>query len=140
MHVRWVIFGTPSAYLEVEVGMGIQDRAEEATPVLCPIHFVKSWLFRISEIVIPLGNEGSPTNMAINSMSVLICWRELLTSPMLVSLDYFLEETFPHLFSAGGSPAEWKWILAACVLNCLAEPPECNQGFPETIIHGSTSF
>lgn len=34
-----VSLGPPSAYLEVEVGTGIQDAAEEAFPVVCPIHF-----------------------------------------------------------------------------------------------------
>lgn len=29
----------PSVYLEVEVGTGIQDAAEKAFPVVCPIHF-----------------------------------------------------------------------------------------------------
>lgn len=112
----WVIFGIPSAYVEVEVGMGIQDTAEEAIPVICPIHSVKSWLFWVSEIVIPLGNEDSPANMTINSRSGLLYWRELLMLLMLVSLDYFLKETFPHLLSAGGFPCRVKvdlrWLYA----------------------------
>lgn len=41
-HVMVSNFGTLSAYLEVEIGMGIQDIAEKAIPVMCPIHFVKS--------------------------------------------------------------------------------------------------
>lgn len=137
-HVMVSNFGTSSAYLEVEIGMGIQDIAEKAIPVMCPIHFVKSWLFWVSEYIIPLGNGDSPAHMTISSRSVLTFWKDLAH---VVFLDYFLEETFPHLFSAGGFPCRVRVDLGCLCAKLSDWATRMEPGFSwDSAMHRHVSF